>query len=678
MATDLYVGRRLSFEGSLCTVRYIGPLTGTKGEWLGVEWDDPSRGKHDGKHKENRVFDCLSSSPTAASFVKSTRTPDPERTVLEAIKFKYGSGSTDTTTDVVVISGKVAEEVGFDKVAREQGQLSELRIILVDQLVVNGIAPRTAAINDMLDAARELSRTCPNITELDLGWNTIEHWEHVAYICSALPKLKILRARLVPIQLSNTLADFDFSGLRLRTFAHSLNPSPFSRIKELHLAECLITPVQFCQLLSDSGRFTSLEELYLSQNQLNSLLQTGMSQVCIKNLKSLILENNLFETLDCIASANRMFPNLQSVSLQGNRVAQVGLETQEGAFSQITTLNLSQNVIASFAFIDNLPQKFPNLSSLRITDNPLLLRSEFNNVNDPRASDKSYYLTLARLPSLLTLNYAKISSRDREEGEIYYLSVAEKGLKSLFAASKDPTELVHTAKSLYPRYQKLTEKYFRDSIIDQYLASFRADEGETTNLFKDTQSAHPAGSLAARIVNATFYIPSDTSAPVPVVEVELRIPSTLPVTRLMSILLQNANFRPYVKPMCFKMIYESKELDPDDTTAEGSTKSSIYGKNLSPEEKRAIWKEWGDWDADAIVEQELHARENNNASKHQATSNERVEHWSEDGKYCIKEGRRWKRREVEIPRALKRPWGDWIDDAKTVRVRIEPFTETSE
>lgn len=203
MSANLYVGRRLSFDGSLCTVRYVGPLQGTKGEWLGVEWDDPSRGKHDGKHKGSQIFDCLSSSPTAASFIKPSRTPDKERTVLEAIEFKYGSGLNDlSASDVVVISGKVAEEVGFDKIAREQGQLSELRIVLIDQLVVNGLAPRAASNHAVLEAVQDLAQTCPNITELDLGWNTIEDWQTVAYICLALPKLRVLRTRSVLTDIS--------------------------------------------------------------------------------------------------------------------------------------------------------------------------------------------------------------------------------------------------------------------------------------------------------------------------------------------------------------------------------------------------------------------------------------------------------------------------------------------
>lgn len=42
------------------TVRYVGPVDGTSGEWLGVEWDDAeARGKHDGVKDGRRYFRCL-------------------------------------------------------------------------------------------------------------------------------------------------------------------------------------------------------------------------------------------------------------------------------------------------------------------------------------------------------------------------------------------------------------------------------------------------------------------------------------------------------------------------------------------------------------------------------------------------------------------------------------------
>ena len=58
MSQSPYVGQRVSYGGAPCTVRYIGEVGGTSGSWLGVEWDDASRGKHDGSHKGVRYFNC--------------------------------------------------------------------------------------------------------------------------------------------------------------------------------------------------------------------------------------------------------------------------------------------------------------------------------------------------------------------------------------------------------------------------------------------------------------------------------------------------------------------------------------------------------------------------------------------------------------------------------------------
>lgn len=56
--TNVAVGTRLSYDGGLCTVRYVGDVAGTTGQWLGVEWDDPERGKHSGEHKGVKYFHC--------------------------------------------------------------------------------------------------------------------------------------------------------------------------------------------------------------------------------------------------------------------------------------------------------------------------------------------------------------------------------------------------------------------------------------------------------------------------------------------------------------------------------------------------------------------------------------------------------------------------------------------
>lgn len=63
-------GCRVQILKDRATVRYIGTVRGQEGTWVGVEWDDPSRGKHDGTTGGVRYFTCESGHPTAGSFVR--------------------------------------------------------------------------------------------------------------------------------------------------------------------------------------------------------------------------------------------------------------------------------------------------------------------------------------------------------------------------------------------------------------------------------------------------------------------------------------------------------------------------------------------------------------------------------------------------------------------------------
>ena len=56
--SNFYIGKRVSYDGHLCTVRYVGEVEGTNGVWLGVEWDEATRGKHSGEHNGVRYFEC--------------------------------------------------------------------------------------------------------------------------------------------------------------------------------------------------------------------------------------------------------------------------------------------------------------------------------------------------------------------------------------------------------------------------------------------------------------------------------------------------------------------------------------------------------------------------------------------------------------------------------------------
>lgn len=52
------IGTRISLAGSLGTIKFAGYVDNTNGLWLGVEWDDPQRGKHSGMKDGKQYFHC--------------------------------------------------------------------------------------------------------------------------------------------------------------------------------------------------------------------------------------------------------------------------------------------------------------------------------------------------------------------------------------------------------------------------------------------------------------------------------------------------------------------------------------------------------------------------------------------------------------------------------------------
>lgn len=421
--------------------------------------------------------------------------------------------------------------------------------------------------------------------------------------------------------------------------------------------------------------FSGLKELRLAGNGLQDLkIPADITPSRLEDVKYLGLERNSFEDLDCLQDILQQFPCLARLSLQSNQISLIShaLPATSQSYPHIEALNLSDNKIVSYQFFNTIPELLPNLASLQATNNPLF-RQDVSLVSDSsRAQDKSFYLTLARLPTLRTLNYANISSRDRQEGELYYLSIVEKELRDLLASGTTVEELKCRVAELHPLYPALIEKYDRDSILNSPGSISNGIGG-----FPDPkENTYPAGSLGARLVTATFYLsqPNNPSGAAnnsdsKHVIVTMTLPSSLPVKQLMSILLRHPTFRPHLRPLQFNLIFESAEFDPVDTTAESTTRSAMYG--MTAEQKQNLWKEWGNWDADALVEQALQQVENGQIGG----VLQEQEQWTQDGEFQIRDGRKWKRREVSIPHSLKRAWGDWLDDTKEVVVRLEPCSQ---
>ncbi|KAE9376760.1 hypothetical protein N431DRAFT_453154 [Stipitochalara longipes BDJ] len=524
--SSYYIGERVSFESNLCTIRYIGEVEGTDHQWLGVEWDDPSRGKHDGSHKGKRYFECQSPSPTAASFLRATRVKDKEQSFLQAVHAKYGPedpSNLANSTNQIEISGKVVEEVGFDKIREQQAQLHELKIVLVDGMRVTGIEldSRTYA---------PISTVCPKIVELDLSRNLFENFQRIVEVIRHLGDLRKLRLNGNRLQSLG----IDVSGYK-RGLANAVYED--FGITELELDNMLISWESIKTILV---LFPALTSLSASSNYFNSLSSPLPNPGFGRNgITSLTLEYNEFTMIWDIILL-RQLESLEVLHLKGNKISRVDKEGfQMSSFHafgiRLRYVDLSYNAIASWTFVDDLPQVFPGLEELRLSHNPIYNHDGSSKQKENIGNEEGYMLTIARLKKLKSLNFSKIMPADRVNAEVFYLSKIAKEM----AEVPESQEIAVT--SQHRRFSELSKQY-----------------GPPTVTRKSEGAVNP-NLLEARLINFTFHLPSNTQPGQEKAIAKTReIPKSFDVYRVKGIVGKMFDIR----PMKIRLIWETGEWDP--------------------------------------------------------------------------------------------------------------------
>jgi dynactin complex subunit len=81
------IGCRVQVLKDRATIRYIGNVRGQEGTWVGLEWDDASRGKHDGTTGGVQYFECASGT-TSGSFVRIEKVSFGY-SLMEAVTARY-------------------------------------------------------------------------------------------------------------------------------------------------------------------------------------------------------------------------------------------------------------------------------------------------------------------------------------------------------------------------------------------------------------------------------------------------------------------------------------------------------------------------------------------------------------------------------------------------------------
>ncbi|KAK0731288.1 hypothetical protein B0H67DRAFT_67329 [Lasiosphaeris hirsuta] len=524
---EAQIGQRRSYDGALCTVRYVGEVAGTAGSWLGVEWDDASRGKHDGQHKGVRYFSCKSKSPTAASFIRPSRPVDAPQTFVSALQLKYvGDPAADQDRPEphkqIVISGKVAQEIGFDKIRRKQAQLAELKIIILD-------GSRVAFASHPSSEQQSISQVCPKVTELDLSRNLFNRFSIVVEICSELGGLNALRVR----------------GNRFQDVLHDKGLDAadlvFKGIKELAIDETLLEWPEICHLAS---KFGSLNALFSSANQL-SVLSPIPPAPFTSTLVSAHLEFNEFTSIADLAPLATI-TSLRNLHLKANLISTIvpSSSTKPPVFtSNLHYLDISYNQVSSWSLVDSLAESFPGLTSLRFAHNPIYDNPDLDNHDQAAApssgnkaatnTDESYMLMLARLPTLKILNFSAITLADRANAEMFYLSRIARQLAAVPEAEEAGVLARHR------RWAELCDIYGEPSVVRQHEVD--------------------ANFLEARLIGVQFYTAQSFGGQMMVMATRAtKIPKSFDIYTVKGI----AGKLFGLPPLRIKLVWETGEWDP--------------------------------------------------------------------------------------------------------------------
>ncbi|KAJ1968716.1 hypothetical protein IWQ62_001076 [Dispira parvispora] len=482
------VGRRLEYKGAIGTVRYLGKVGTAPGEWYGIEWDDPDRGKHNGSKDGTVYFTCQApTTATAGSFVKTTAagiqwgvaftdalvkrylvTPQGElspfmspelldrphlRAALERCigtalpleqriinDSKDPASGLDSEFYLGDTSVKV-QTVGWDE---SQSRLSQL-----DKLATLGLAKQNISIVDPNDL--DLATKLDSVEALDLSSNLLCDWVDVYLLAIRLPCLQLLR----------------LNHNRFRAWELPSDPlMDRPTLLHLHTLSLNHTLAKWPDVLKVLTHIRGLKHLALGFNQIQTLTTTtnitsdsteddnhatsdeSVTEM-LANLQFLSLEGNALSRWQDLTVLARL-PNLETLDLRNNQLVDIEYTSHLGrvtappateiAFPRLHTLWLDDNSLTTWTAVDQLNQ-FPQLRNLRFKGNP---------ISQGLTPDRVRLLLVGRVGGITGLNGSELGPRERKDLELYYLKLIANDFPTL-----DKASIIQ----VHPRYPALVQLY---------------------------------------------------------------------------------------------------------------------------------------------------------------------------------------------------------------------------
>uniref|UniRef100_A0A7N8X1Q3 Tubulin-specific chaperone E n=1 Tax=Mastacembelus armatus TaxID=205130 RepID=A0A7N8X1Q3_9TELE len=281
------MGRRVSCGEERATVRYVGPVPPTAGLWLGVEWDNPERGKHDGSHEGVQYFACRN--PKGGSFVRPAKVSFGVD-FLSAVRQVYQINAEEVLSEEISISSKKLTWEGV-----QERSFDSLPSVLLSHSEVNGAG-----------AEGEIKKTTPSI---------FSQTEQAPPPVRNNMFLFTLSVSLLPLNISHALC---FSNNRLcLTSDPAAHSQAFCSLRVLALNSCDLT---WPQILECAPMWPQLEDLCVVENTITEmqrvLSKLGLFNFQNKSTAGSTLSLSQWAVVDELAK----LPGLVQFSCRGNRL----------------------------------------------------------------------------------------------------------------------------------------------------------------------------------------------------------------------------------------------------------------------------------------------------------------------------------------------------------------------
>lgn len=384
------IGQRVHSAGDtrrIGTVKYVGPVEGYSGDWVGVDWDNGDS-KHDGSVNGVRYFQA--NMEKSASFVRPQNLCSGI-TLLEALMIRYRGQTTKEEEDEMYVLSASNKKVSIELVGKDkiQNKLSHFEELCSASLAYLGVSSA--------GKSSQISSIVPNLKELDLTGNLLSDWKDIAVVCQDLPLLSALN-------LSNNMMSLDVTCLPI--------------LSNIHVLVLNYTGIKWTQVELLKDFLPSLEELHLMGNKINEITPTSKFVQGFSSLRILNLEENCISKWDEVLKLSEL-TSLEQLHLSKNCISHVFYPSTDSldksihneAFLNLRCLLLGGNSIEDLESIDSL-NSFPRLTDVRLSENP---------ITDPGRGGIPRFVLIARLAKVEVLNGSEVSYRERKESEIRYV-----------------------------------------------------------------------------------------------------------------------------------------------------------------------------------------------------------------------------------------------------------------